>query len=106
MNNDLYIKISEMKRKYEQEGFIILGVYGSFARGEDSEKSDVDILYELKPDFIDSYGGLGAVERIEEIRQEMEKEFGREIDLACRSSLNRVNKKYILSEVVYVKTCG
>jgi predicted nucleotidyltransferase len=41
-----------MKRKYEPEGFVIIGIFGSYSRGEQTQKSDIDILFEMNSDFI------------------------------------------------------
>ena len=35
--------LKELKPKYEAEGFEILGLFGSYARDEATESSDVDI---------------------------------------------------------------
>ncbi len=50
--------ISTIRYKYEPEGFIILGVFGSVARGDDREGSDVDILYRCDAGLSGKYSGL------------------------------------------------
>ena len=49
INNVLRAHKEEIRRKY---GVIIIGVFGSFARGEQEEASDVDILVELERSFL------------------------------------------------------
>jgi len=44
MRQDLLDKIKEQKLKYAGEGFIILGVFGSFARGEETSEA-ISIFY-------------------------------------------------------------
>ena len=39
-------KLKELKLKYEAEGFEILGLFGSYARGEETESSD-SVLTEM-----------------------------------------------------------
>jgi len=102
MDKQIIEKIKDMKRKYEPEGFVILGVFGSYARGEETAQSDIDILYEMKDDFYNRFSGWDAYSRIEDIREEIHQAIGWSVDLADKNGLKRVGKKYILPEVVYV----
>ena len=58
MNPTLINKIKKLKAVYEPEGFIILGVFGSYARGYETPESDLDILYETTQEFQNKYNGL------------------------------------------------
>jgi predicted nucleotidyltransferase len=102
MNKEIYNKIKELKNKYEAEGFIILGIFGSYARGEETTASDIDILYELTDIFYSRYSGWNVFPEIDKINHDIEKNLGIKTDLADRNALNRVGKKYILPEVKYV----
>lgn len=102
MKPEILDKIQQIKRKYESEGFIVLGVFGSYARGEETSESDVDILYDLTEHFYATYRGLEAYGEIEKIRQEFIRELSKSVDLAGIRSLNEIGKKYILPEVMYV----
>ncbi len=102
MKQEIINKIKKLKLKYEPEGFILLGLFGSFARGEETKQSDLDLLFELNETFINHYIGWDAYGRIEEIKKEFIKETGREIDFADKNALTRIGKKYILPEVEYV----
>ena len=75
-------------------GVARIGVFGSFARGEAREASDLDILVEFAPDALgfDSYMNLKFF--LEEI-------FGRSVDLVLASGLKPALRERILSEVVY-----
>ncbi|MFH0975424.1 MAG: nucleotidyltransferase domain-containing protein [Spirochaetota bacterium] len=102
MNTTVINKIKNLKSKYEPEGFIILGVFGSYVRGEETENSDIDILYEMTDSFYKKYPGWDVIPVIEQIEKEFKKELGMEIDLANKNALNEIGKKYILPEVMYV----
>ena len=102
MNRNILNKIEKLKAKYKPEGFIIPGVFGSYARGEENDESDIDILYELTEKFYQKYPGWNAVSEIEDIRQEFKESLGKKIDFADKNALRRVGKKYILPEVAYV----
>lgn len=102
MDAALLKRLEELKSQYEKEGFIILGLFGSFARGEETPQSDIDLLYEVDPRFIHRYGGWGAVSRLESLKEEMKEALGRKVDLAARNSLGRTGERFILPELIRV----
>ncbi|MFH1436118.1 MAG: protein kinase [Pseudomonadota bacterium] len=71
-----------------------IGVFGSFARGEENEQSDIDILVEFMKDrkTFDNYM---------ELKFFMEDLFKRPVDLVTIRSLRPELKQKILEEVVY-----
>lgn len=77
-----------------QEKFNVekIGIFGSYARGEEAEGSDIDILVEFsKPigwEFID-------------LKEYLEIILGREVDLVTTGALKPQIKEQILKEVVY-----
>ncbi|MBN2834547.1 MAG: nucleotidyltransferase domain-containing protein [Candidatus Delongbacteria bacterium] len=102
MNKVIFDSIKKIKPQYANEGFMILGVFGSYSRGDYNNHSDIDILYEITPEFIKTYGGFGSCSRIEKIKEELEDFLGHKIDLANKKALSDIGKKYILPEVEYV----
>ena len=102
MEQELIRKIKLLKKKYQNEGFDMIGIFGSYVRGEETDKSDLDILYEITEAFLKKYPGWDSILRLEEIRSEIEKKLNKKIDMADRSALNKVAKKYILPEVMSV----
>ena len=70
-----------------------IGIFGSFARGDDSEQSDVDILVEFSEpmgwEFFD-------------LKELLVEYLGREVDLVTIGGLRPQLKDKILQEVVYV----
>ena len=102
MTQDVLLAIKTLRSEFLSDGFEILGYFGSRARGEESDRSDLDLLYCLHDEFYSRYPGWEAIGRIEEIRAYLADSLKLEIDLANRDSLNRVSKKYILGETVYV----
>jgi hypothetical protein len=79
-----------------------LGVFGSYARGDENEKSDIDILFEMTDSFYRKYPGWDVFPVIDEIEKEFSRTLKREVDLANKNALNDIGKKYILPEVQYV----
>jgi len=77
----------EIREKY---GVVILGVFGSYARGEQKETSDVDILIEIERPI-----GL----KFFELWDELEKMLGCEVDLVREKLIREEIRHDILKEV-------
>jgi len=69
-----------------------IGIFGSYSRGEESEKSDVDILVEF-------YEPIGW--EIFDLKEFLEEILGKEVDLVTVKALKPQLKDRILKEVVY-----
>ena len=93
--------LSDVKSKYQEEGFLIKALFGSYSRDEESSDSDVDILVEATPEFANKYG-FGAIARIKEIQQEMSQSLGIQVDLADSTGMGRTGKKFIIDRAIYV----
>jgi predicted nucleotidyltransferase len=102
MKKDLLYLIEQEKRKYEAEGFIIIGIFGSYSRSEERPGSDIDILYELSEKFQINNTGWNLYSRIEDIKHELEQILGLHVDLANKNALDKIGQYFILPEVVYV----
>lgn len=78
----------------QKYGFIRMGVFGSVARGEQTEESDVDICYE---------GKAPSLFTLDRIQKELEELFDAPVDLVrLREHMNVCLKKRILNEGIYV----
>lgn len=87
--------IRRYKKGFEKDyGIIRIGVFGSVARDEADEASDVDIVVEMHdPDLF----------YLARIKDALAKEFGRPVDIVnLRKSMNEVLKTRIEREVIYV----
>jgi len=103
MNKETILaKLRELKPRYEKEGFIIKGIFGSVARDEADENSDIDILYDLNPIFTELHMGFYAIGRIEGIKEELRQIFGCDVDLATTNNHNATLKEVVSREAVYV----
>ncbi|HYH87122.1 MAG TPA: nucleotidyltransferase family protein [Pyrinomonadaceae bacterium] len=71
-----------------------ISVFGSFARGEPNDESDVDILVEFEAGGKSFDNFLALAEFLEEM-------FGRKVDLLTPESLNPRFGHHILSEAEY-----
>ncbi len=99
MQNEIISLLKQAKQKYANEGFNIVGIFGSYARNEATEKSDIDILYELNEKFITNHQGFSAFARLSSIKEELKKLFGVDVDIAAKSGLSRTAQKYIMKDL-------
>lgn len=102
MTKEIFTTTQAAKARYANEGFGVIGLFGSQARGSAEESSDVDLLYELSPVFMEKHPGFTAFARLEEIKKELEALYRRPVDLCARSGLNEVGEKYILKDLIRV----
>ena len=93
--------LSDVKSKYQDEGFLIKALFGSYSRDEENSNSDVDILVEATPTFANKYG-FGAIARIHEIQAELSDALGVKVDLADSTGMGRTGKKFIIDRAIYV----
>ncbi|MBI5788659.1 MAG: nucleotidyltransferase family protein [Candidatus Schekmanbacteria bacterium] len=69
-----------------------IGIFGSYARGEESPESDVDIL-------VGFYEPIGW--EIVGLKEFLEKKLGKKVDLVTKRGLKPQLRDSILNEVVY-----
>ncbi|MBI1869480.1 nucleotidyltransferase family protein [Candidatus Gottesmanbacteria bacterium] len=71
-----------------------IGIFGSIARDEHKETSDVDVLVELS-------NPLGMFKFIE-LEEFLSKVIGKKVDLVTNKALKPAIKEEVLQEIVYV----
>lgn len=96
------MKLTEMKRALksnkeflrQQYGVKEIGIFGSFARGEQKKKSDVDVLVEFEdmPDLI----------KFIELERKLQRLLGKKVDLVRKGAIREELKDSILRDVIIV----
>ena len=91
-------ELIDILRNYKNEranyyGIMTIGIFGSTARGDDREESDVDIVLRIRePDLFMLVG----------IKEELEERLHRPVDIVTyRDNMNLFLKKRIDKEAVY-----
>jgi hypothetical protein len=81
----------ELRQRF---GVKAIGLFGSFARGDASDGSDIDVVVELeRPDLFDLIG----------VKQTLEEAFGRKVEvIRLRETMNVSLKHRIQRDAVYV----
>jgi len=81
----------EVRRNYR---VIEIGVFGSYVRGEQKERSDIDILV--------SFSEIPDVFKYIELEEYLKRLLRRRVDLVRKEAIRPELKKRILKEAVYV----
>lgn len=81
-----------LKERFEVE---TIGVFGSYSRGEQTKKSDVDVLVVFSKD-----ARVGFF-RFLEFEEFLTRKLGVKVDLVTRNALKPMLKEQILKETVY-----
>lgn len=92
--SEIFRLLEGSRDKLKGFGVKKLGIFGSVARNEQTDKSDIDVLVELESETFRGYMGLLLF---------LEDLFGRKVDLAIKDSIKPRIKDRILSETIYVK---
>ncbi|MBN1971131.1 MAG: nucleotidyltransferase domain-containing protein [Candidatus Delongbacteria bacterium] len=96
MSRDKIIAFLKLYKKLNQNKYHIkkMGIFGSIARNEFSNDSDIDIVVELsKQDLFNLIG----------IKQDLENEFNKHVDIiSYRENMNSFLKNRINNEAIYV----
>lgn len=89
-----YLKAHKTEFK-ERFGVIKIGLFGSFARDEQREDSDIDLAIEIEKErkTLKNFFGL---------QRELEAQFGKKVDLGIENALKPIVKEYIQKEIIYV----
>ncbi|MEN6611353.1 MAG: nucleotidyltransferase family protein [Methanoregulaceae archaeon] len=78
----------------ERFGIEKIGIFGSFARGEERPDSDVDVLVEFR-------AGEKTFDNYMNCKFYLEDLFGRKVDLVTNEALKPLIRDPILREVIY-----
>ena len=79
---------------YEKYKIKKIGIFGSFVRGENNRKSDIDILVEFEE--------VPGLIKFIEIEDYLSKLLGRKVDLVRKKAIRKELKRDILKQVAYV----
>ena len=92
-----------LKKKYEKIGFKMIGVFGSYARGNQTPQSDLDIVYEVDASFVKHYSGWASISKLEEIKREIAQSLCIEkVDLVPTDTPNKTLQKILQNKLIHV----
>ena len=96
LNKDTLIQIlKHNKSALEEFGVVQIGVFGSYAVGNENEESDVDILVDLNK-------SKKTFRNFLSLNYFLEKLIGKKVDLVTKQYLSPFIGPHILNSIVYV----
>ena len=94
--NDIITFLQTHKDEMAQRfGVVSVGLFGSYARGEVREDSDIDIAIELRPENKSLSNFFG-------VRRYLEQQFGKTVDLGIESTLKPLARETVAKEIIHV----
>ena len=96
VKEEILKKFEENRERIKEYGVKRIGLFGSYVRSEEREKSDIDILvgFEKREKTFDNYMGLALF---------LEDLLGLKVDLVIRENIKTLLKPHILKDVEYAK---
>jgi len=89
--------LTSNKQRLKNEYHLIkIGIFGSFARGESNDQSDIDIIVEFEDNTPDLYTLK------QRLRNEIQSRFNLRVDICREKYIKPIFREQILSEVKYV----
>lgn len=92
--DEILRKLEENRETIKGFGVRRLGIFGSYARGEQTEASDMDFVVEFDRATFDNYFDLKFF---------LEDLFGRKVDLVIKDTIKPRIRSSILEETVYAQ---
>lgn len=95
--SDILSFLTKRKLEFENKYRVSkIGLFGSYARGEETENSDIDIILEFFP----------STENLTEIKSALQniigQQFGKEVDICREKYIKPYYRKQILQSAIYV----
>ena len=103
MNKETIIRdVKKLNEKYEEDGFTIVSLFGSYARDTYDIYSDIDLTYRIDHNKFFKDDAFAKLAKIEEIKQELEHIFHKKIDLIPANTTNYLLQETLKEEQVSV----
>ena len=79
-----------------QFGVTKIGIFGSYARGEQTRKSDMDVLVDFAQGYATLHNFVGLADYLEAL-------FKRKVDLLTVGGIDKYIRHYVEAEVIWIE---
>jgi len=95
-SRQVLVYLSSNKDRFKKDYHLIrIGIFGSVARGDQNENSDIDLVVEFEDNTPDLYNLK------QRLRKEIQSKFNIPVDICREKYIKPIFKKLVLSEVKY-----
>jgi len=98
--NKILKNLTMLNEKYKDSGFKIFSLFGSYARGTQDTFSDIDLTYSIDHNKFYKDDAFAKLAKIEEIKNELEKEFHTKVDLIPSNTKNTLIQESLKKEQI------
>lgn len=99
--NSIIEYLNILKQELSKKGVVQLGLFGSFAKDNQTVYSDIDIAIKKDKKIVETNGVYSYFELLNTIKEKVQKKFNRNVDIFDLDS-NSELKKTIEKELLYV----
>lgn len=92
--NDIITFLKNNKHELDKYGIDKIGLFGSYAKNQENEYSDIDVLVEFKE-------GNETFDNYMDLKFYLEERFNKKVDLVIAENIKEDLKKEILDSVIY-----
>ncbi|MCF8360470.1 MAG: nucleotidyltransferase family protein [Prolixibacteraceae bacterium] len=94
---EIILFLKENKKLFREQFYCKeIGLFGSFARNEQTDKSDIDILVEFEPGTPDLFSVESG------LKDYLREKFKRDIDICAKKWIKPVFRPLVMKEAIYV----
>ncbi|MEA1891330.1 MAG: nucleotidyltransferase domain-containing protein [Campylobacterota bacterium] len=94
--------LQNFNNTHKDDGFVIVSLFGSYARGTQDIFSDIDLTYKIDHDIFFKDDAFAKLEEIEKIKKELEKKFHKKVDLIPANTKNSSVQEVLIKEQVVI----
>jgi len=87
---------------HKSDGFRFISLFGSYARDENTNFSDIDLTYRIDHEKFFKDNAFEKLEAINKIKEDLEKQFHKQVDLIPQNTKNKLIQISLQNEQVLI----
>lgn len=94
--------LHKFNQKYQESGFRLVSLFGSYARGDEDIFSDIDIVYTIDHEKFYKDDAFAKLRKIADFKQELEMQLNKKVDLVPLKGVNKFLQKNLEKEQIAI----